>query len=84
LTFHDGSELHFKEFVDVADPIVKYKYAYHYQKESSLIFRYDNHPIPLKDVPQNHKHQLREDNIVESGIPDLENVLKEILSFLPF
>lgn len=83
LTFRDKSELHFKEFADVGDEIVKYKYAYHFQKENKLIFRYDNHPIPLKDIPEHHKHHLREENILESDVPDIEDVLKEILAFLP-
>ena len=82
LTFHDGSELHFKEFVKVGDVTVKYKYAYHYQKEGRLIFRYDNHPIPLKDIPQCHKHLLSEENILESTVPCIEDVLKETLLFL--
>lgn len=83
LTFRDGSELHFKEFLEVGDEAVKYKYAYHYQKENRLIFRYDNHPIPLKDIPEHHKHYMDEENILESAIPDLEDVLKEVLIFLP-
>jgi len=84
LTFRDGSELHFKEFIDVGDEIVKYKYAYHYQKEDKLIFRYDNHPIPLKDIPEHHMHHLTEENIIKSdSIPDLSAVLQEILIFLP-
>ena len=82
LTFRDGSELHFKEFVKVGDETVKYKYAYHYQKEDQLLFRYDNHPIPLKDVPKHHKHHLSEDNIVETNGTDLEDVLKEVITFL--
>lgn len=83
LIFHDNSELHFKEFVDVGYEIIKYKYAYHYQKDNKLIFRYDNHPFPLKDVPQPHKHHLKEENILKTTIPALKTILKEILSFLP-
>ena len=83
LTFSDHSELHFKEFADVGDEIIKYKYAYHYQKENKLIFRYDNHTIPLKDIPEHHKHNLSEENILETPVPDIEDVLKEILTFLP-
>ncbi len=83
LIFHDTSQLHFKEFVDVGKEIIKYKYAYHYQKNSKLIFRYDNHPYPLKNTPQHHKHHLSEKNILESSIPDLKTVLKEILLCLP-
>ena len=30
LIFGDGSELHFKEFIDAEAGIVKYKYGYHY------------------------------------------------------
>lgn len=83
ITFIDGSELHFKEFVDVRDKTVKYKYAYHYQKDDRLIFRYDNHPMPLKDIPQHHKHHLDEKNIIETDIPDLEDVLNEVVTLLP-
>lgn len=83
LTFHDSSELHFKEFIDVTDEVVKYKYAYHYQKDDKLIFRYDNHPIPLKDIPEHHKHDQSEENILQSDIPDLQAVLNEILILLP-
>lgn len=83
LTFHDNSQLHFKEFVDVGNEIIKYKYAYHYQKNNTLIFRYDNHTYPLKNIPQHHKHYLKEENIIKSSIPDLNTVLKEILLCLP-
>lgn len=83
LTFRNGSELHFKEFVEVGDETVKYKYAYHYQNENRLIFRYDNHPIQLKDIPEHHKHHLSEENILKSIVPDLEDVLREILILLP-
>lgn len=40
LIFKDTSELYFKEFVDGEKEIRKYKYAYHYQKENKIIFRY--------------------------------------------
>ena len=83
LTFHDGSELHFKEFVEVTNEVVKYKYAYHYQKDNKLIFRYDNHPILLRNIPEHHKHDQSEENILKSGIPDIQAVLNEILNFLP-
>lgn len=83
LTFSDSSELHFKEFIDVDSEVIKYKYAYHYQKDNKLVFRYDNHPISLNDIPQYHKHDRSEENIVESHIPDLQNILKEIVGLLP-
>ena len=44
LTFTDGSELYFKEFVDVETRIIKYRYGYHYQKKDVLIFRYESSP----------------------------------------
>lgn len=34
LTFGDGSELFFKEFIDTEIRITKYKYGYHYQKDN--------------------------------------------------
>jgi hypothetical protein len=40
LQFEDGSELHFREFVDISLPEPKMMYAYHYQdSNSNLIFR---------------------------------------------
>jgi len=84
LTFRDGSELHFKEFIDTETGILKYKYGYHYQKDNKLIFRYDNHPYPTKeDIPLHHKHVSDEDNIFPASIPSLDDVLKEVLLHLP-
>jgi len=84
LTFGDGSKLHFKEFIDTEAGIAKYKYGYHYQKGDSLIFRYDNHPYPAKkDIPSYHKHVSNEENIIPASIPDLEDVLKEVIMYLP-
>ncbi len=84
LTFVDGSELYFKEFVDTEVGITKYKYGYHYQKDKELIFRYDNHPYTAKkDVPTHHKHVSTEGNIIPSSIPNLEDVLREIMFCLP-
>jgi hypothetical protein len=79
LTFRDGSELHFKEFVDTEADIIKYKYGYHYQKDNKLIFRYDNHPYSAREhIPLLHKHVSNEEKIIPASIPSLENVLKEI------
>jgi len=84
LSFRDGSELHFKEFIDTEARITKYKYGYHYQKDDRLIFRYDNHPHPArKDTPSHHKHISDQDNVVSASIPDLEDVLKEVVMNLP-
>lgn len=64
--------------------IAKYKYGYHYQKSDSLIFRYDNHPYPAKkDIPSCHKHVSNEENIMPAPIPDLEDILKEVIMYLP-
>ncbi|MEA3360277.1 MAG: DUF6516 family protein [Thermodesulfobacteriota bacterium] len=84
VSFRDGSELHFKEFIDTEARITKYKYGYHYQKDDRLIFRYDNHPHPArKDTPSHHKHVSYEDNVVSASIPGLEDVLKEVVMYLP-
>lgn len=84
LTFRDGSELYFKEFIDTEAGITKYKYGYHYQKDDRLIFRYDNHPHPTrKDIPSRHKHVSDEENIIPASIPDLQDVLKEVIMYLP-
>ena len=82
LIFRDGSELHFKEFIDTETGITKYKYGYHYQKDDRLIFRYDNHPHPArKDITSHHKHVSYEENIIPASIPDLEDILKEIIMY---
>jgi len=84
LTFRDVSELYFKEFVDTEFGITKYKYGYHYEKDNKLIFRYDNHPYPTKkDIPTHHKHVSTEGNILPASIPNIEDVLREILFCLP-
>ncbi len=84
LTFADGSELHFKEFVDTEVGITKYKYGHHYQKGNKLIFRYDNHLyLGKEDIPTHHKHVSTDENIVPASIPNLVDVLREILFYLP-
>ncbi len=84
LVFIDSSELHFKEFIDAEAGIVKYKYGYHYQKHDRLIFRYDNHPHPtIKDIPSHHKHVFNEERIIPASIANLEDVLKEVIMYLP-
>ena len=43
LRIDDGSELHFREFVDTSRSSPRLSYAYHYQAvDKALIFRYDN------------------------------------------
>lgn len=81
LTFKDGSELHFREFIDMNRPEPRLKYAYHYQaQDDSLIFRYDN-AAHKPALPQDeHKHTAH--GVEPSGIPTLEEVLDEILDTL--
>jgi hypothetical protein len=76
--FADGSELHFREFVDVTRAEPKLMYAYHYQDaEKKLLLRYDNamHRPPLPQVE--HKHT--KDTVGTSPIPTLAQVVDEIL-----
>lgn len=78
LQFSDGSELHFREFVDVTLSEPRLMYAYHYQDANKvLIFRYDNAAHrPL--LPQaEHKH--RPTGVEVSLAPTLAQVMDEIL-----
>ncbi|MBI5823152.1 MAG: hypothetical protein HZB18_03935 [Chloroflexi bacterium] len=79
--FVDGSQLHFREFVQLKQGQLPhcYKYAYHYQRaDETVIFRYDNarHYLDLSTAPH-HKH-IGENEVVAANAPDLESVLKEI------
>ncbi len=79
ITFADGSELHFSEYLDEArDEIDKLMYTYHYQNvNKQLIFRYDNAchkpPLPSPD----HKHTPEQ--IINISAPTLDDVLSEIV-----
>jgi hypothetical protein len=59
LTFENGSQLHFREFVrKETETAERYTYVYHYQSpEGQLIFRYDNtnHYPDLENAPH-HRH----------------------------
>lgn len=81
LTFLDGSQLHFREFMRTEEnfPLERYTYAYHYQApDGKLIFRYDNtsHYPHLENAP-NHKH-TGENEVISAAAPDLASVLAEI------
>lgn len=79
LRFEDGSELHFREFVDVTKAEPRLAYAYHYQDaDKNLIVRYDNaaHKPPLSQAE--HRHTLS--GIEPSGAPTLQMVIDEILN----
>ena len=78
LQFNDGSELHFREFVDASRTRPRLMSAYHYQSVNrDLIFRYDNaaHQPRLSQVE--HKHTGS--GVASSHAPTLAQVLDEIL-----
>ncbi len=78
LQFNDGSELHFREFVDISLPELRLMYAYHYQDANQdLISRYDNaaHRPPLPQTE--HKHTPA--GVQVSPAPTLAQVVDEIL-----
>jgi len=77
--FGDGSDLFFRELIDLRLPLQKVMYAYHYQKSDGiLIFRYDNtaHHKTVSTFPI-HKH-LQSGDVTSSEVPSLEQVLREI------
>ncbi len=79
LQFNDGSELHFREFVDASSTKPRLMYAYHYQNVNrDLIFRYDNaaHRPRLPQVE--HKHTTG--GVASSPAPTLAQVIDEILN----
>jgi hypothetical protein len=79
LEFFQGSQLFFKEYVDLQDPAEKLSYSFHYQdKDNHLIFRYDNarHKPDLGYL--DHKHIG--DKIMPSDIPEMEKVILEIIN----
>jgi hypothetical protein len=79
LLFIDGSELHFREYVDLSAPEPRQMYAYHYQDaEAQLIFRYDNAAHRPVLPAREHKHTSA--NIVVMLAPSLEQVIDEILN----
>ncbi len=79
--FAEGSQLHFREFVQLKEGQApnRYKYAYHFQRaDETIIFRYDNarHYLHLPTAPH-HKHP-GETEVIAADAPDLQSVLKEI------
>ncbi|MFN6180980.1 MAG: DUF6516 family protein [Dolichospermum sp.] len=78
LEFSRGSRLFFKEYIDLQESLEKLSYSFHYQdNENNLIFRYDN----AKHKPDlgyaDHKHI--KDEIIPSKIPEIEQVILEII-----
>ena len=78
----DGSVLHVKEFIDAKYTIEKVHYAYQYQdRDGKLIFRYDNARHRPDLGFSNHKH-LSDGSIEESSIPDISDVVDEVISHI--
>ncbi len=78
LKFGDGSELHFREFIDLTQAEPRLMYAYHYQRaDKSLILRYDN-AVHRPALPQaEHKHIASD--VVPSPAPTLTQVIDAIV-----
>lgn len=79
LYFADGTELHFREYLDLSAPEPRQMYVYHYHDaDRRLIFRYDNArhrpPLPVRE----HKHT--QDAVTATAPPPLEKVIDEILN----
>ncbi len=78
LQFDDGSELHFREFVDTSQSEPRLMYAYHYQDvNKGLIFRYDNAAHRPRLPQAEHKHTPM--GVAISPAPTLARVVDEIL-----
>jgi hypothetical protein len=76
--FGDGSELHFREFVDVSLSKPRLMYAHHYQDVNKmLIFRYDNAAHRPRLPQAEHKHTPQ--GVEISHAPTLAQVVDEIL-----
>jgi hypothetical protein len=78
-TFVNHSVLHFFEFCRLTPGLEKDKYRYQYSDvDGKIVFRYDNapHHRPIVTFPH-HKH-LKEEKVIDSFAPTLEQVLNEI------
>lgn len=84
VSFLDGSELHFVEFVNVKTGVNRYKYSYHYQNASEQrIFRYDMAPHHQAIMTFPHHKHTSSWQVIEAFAPDLKHVLEEIEQLLP-
>jgi hypothetical protein len=83
LYFPDGSVLYLREFVDVEIFKERLMYAYQYMdSQMRLIFRYDNtgHHKRLNDSGYpHHKHLDSGDVVAVSPVPDLAEILAEVM-----
>jgi len=78
ISFLDGSTLFFKEYLDLRYRIDKKTYSFHYQAQDALLrFRYDN--ALHKPDPGFLEHKHVSDEIIPAAIPDLQEILEEIV-----
>jgi hypothetical protein len=82
LYFVDGSVLHVREYLDVETTVDRLMYVYQYvDPAGDLVFRCDNtghHKKLLLPTYPHHKHEGRDQNVLDSSAPNLANVLSEI------
>jgi hypothetical protein len=78
LQFGNGSELHFREYIDLTQVPPQIMYAYHHRDaEHNLIFRYDN-AAHRPALPRPERRHTRS-GIEASPVPTLAEVLDQIL-----
>jgi hypothetical protein len=82
LYFMDGSVLHVREYLDVETTVDRLMYVYqHVDPAGDLVFRYDNtghHKKRSLPTYPHHKHEGRDQRVLDSPAPDLAAVLREI------
>ena len=77
--FLDGSTLFFKEYLNLRYRLDKKMYSFHYQDaQATLRFRYDN--ADHKPALGFHDHKHTPGKIRSATIPNLQDVLDEIVS----
>lgn len=83
LHFYDGSCLEFTEALRIVKSTIhKQRYRYHYRKEESQIFRYDNAPhYPHLQTFPHHKHDASDEPMASAEV-SLKEVLDEIAALL--
>lgn len=77
--FVDGSVLYIKEYIDAKYGIERLRYAYHFQdRESHLIFRYDNATHKPKLDFKNHLH-TKNGTIVHAELPQIDDLVDLVI-----
>lgn len=83
LWFADGSELHWREFVDTNASPQRSMYAYHFQNaDKHCLFRYDNASHRPSLGFSDHKHCTDGSILPVQRPPTLEEVVSEVLSIV--